>query len=299
MNQLTLQGYTVNKTGDTCKIFPMFSAPVMNTVNDMNGLSKEEELGLKEKLRVMELNDVNEKYKENYLDSYFVDLNISSQYPDWSVMIIRAMEFHDFTDCKSLLDMMEDCKFVFKYKHELERKFEEMLTWFITVKLGITTRLIPPYETDNKSVDLLGLYMVVEHDGGYRNVTDNNMWRVIEKDMGYEYHDGEFMRIISAMYLDVLVYYYSFKSVQEKVNDKEMIKEGESSSAGFREIRRSADAIQDEGAMDHYALYAGNDWEGAWKMHKKRRRFDFKQTMKAIDEANQSVLMYATKHNQV
>ncbi|KAM0044530.1 putative transcription factor & chromatin remodeling ARID family [Helianthus debilis subsp. tardiflorus] len=195
--------------------------------------------------------------------------------------------------------MMEDSKFVFKYKHELKIKFEEMLTWFITLKLGISTRPIPPYATNNKRLDLLGLYMVVERDGGYRNVTDNNMWPVIAKDMGYEYHDGEFMRIIYAMYLDVLVYYYWFKSVQGKAIDKEMIREGESSSAGYHERRMSADAVQDEAAMEHYALYAGNDWEGAWKMHKKHRRFDFKQAMKTVDEANQSVLVYATKHNQL
>ncbi|KAJ0921166.1 hypothetical protein HanPSC8_Chr05g0188371 [Helianthus annuus] len=131
MNQLTMQGFTVNKTGDTCKIFPMFSPPVVNMVNEISGLSKEEELGLKEKQRVMNLNDVNEKHKESYLNSYFEDLNVSSQESDWSVMIIRAMEFKDFIDCKALLEMMEDGKFVFQYKHELERKFEEMLKWFI------------------------------------------------------------------------------------------------------------------------------------------------------------------------
>ncbi|KAM0065251.1 putative transcription factor & chromatin remodeling ARID family [Helianthus debilis subsp. tardiflorus] len=131
-------------------------------------------------------------------------------------MIIRAMEFHYFTDCKSLLEMMEDSKFVFKYKHELERKFEEMLTWFITVKLGITARPIPPHTADNKKMNLLDLYMIVERDGGYRSVTDNNIWLVIAKDMGYEYHDGEFMRIVYAMYLDVLVYYYRFKSFKKR-----------------------------------------------------------------------------------
>ncbi|MFS7952933.1 putative transcription factor & chromatin remodeling ARID family [Helianthus anomalus] len=122
-------------------------------------------------------------------------------------MIIHAMEFQDFSDCKSLLEMMENGEFVFKYKHELEEKFEDMFTWFITVKLGISTRPIPPNAADNKKVDLLGLHMVVERDGGYRNVTDNNMWPMVAKVMGYEYHDGEFMRIIYAMNLDVLVYY--------------------------------------------------------------------------------------------
>ncbi|KAM0046098.1 putative transcription factor & chromatin remodeling ARID family [Helianthus debilis subsp. tardiflorus] len=265
---------------------------MVNRVNEIYGLSKEEELGLKEKQRVMDLNDVNEKHKESYLNSYFEDLNLSSQEPDWSLMIIRAMEFNDFTDCKSLLEMMEDSIFVFKYKHELERKFEEILTWFITIKLGITTRPIP-LTADNKKMDLLGLYMIVERDGGYRSVTDDNLWPVIAKD------HGEYMRIIYAMYLDVLVYYYRFKSVQEKVIDKEIMKEGEPSSAGCHERSSSVDAVKYEAAMDHYALYTGNDWEGAWKTHKKRRIFDFKEAMKAVDEANRNVLMYAAKHNQV
>ncbi|KAJ0747617.1 putative transcription factor interactor and regulator CCHC(Zn) family [Helianthus annuus] len=296
MNQLTLQGFTVNKTGDTCKIFPMFSPPVVNTVNEITRLSKEEELGLKEKERVMNLNDVNEKYKEGYLNSYFEDLHVSSHETDWSVMI-RAMEFKDFNDCKALLEMMEDGKFVFQYKHELERKFEEMLQWFITVKLGITTRPIPPQMVDNWKIDLLSLYMIVERDGGYRSVTDDNLWPVIAKDMGYEYQDGEYMRIIYAMYLDVLVYYYRFKDIQEKAHDKEMMKERELSSEGCHGRSVSAEAVKDVAAMDHYALYAGNDWEGAWNMHKKRRKFDFKEARKAVDEANKSVLMFAAKHN--
>ncbi|KAM0042755.1 putative transcription factor interactor and regulator CCHC(Zn) family [Helianthus debilis subsp. tardiflorus] len=103
LDQLTLQGYTVNKSGNTCKIFPMFSTPVMNSMNDMNGLTKEEELGLKEKQGVIDASTMNDEYKEKYLNSYFEDLNLSSQEQDWSLMIIRAMEFHDFADCKSLL----------------------------------------------------------------------------------------------------------------------------------------------------------------------------------------------------
>ncbi|MFS7888340.1 putative transcription factor & chromatin remodeling ARID family [Helianthus anomalus] len=194
--------------------------------------------------------------------------------------------------------MIEDGEFVFKYKHELEGKFEEMLTWFINVKLGISTRPIPPFAADNKKVDLLGLYMVVERDGGYRNVTNNNLWPVVAKDMGYEYHDGEFMRIIYAMYLDVLVYYHKFKGVQERVIDKEVV-EHNAGPSEFSHERRSDGDVQDAEAYQHYALFAGNDWEGVMKMQKKRRRFDFNQARKAVDEANRSVLMYASKHNQV
>ncbi|KAF5821960.1 putative transcription factor & chromatin remodeling ARID family [Helianthus annuus] len=127
--------------------------------------------------------------------------------------------------------------------------------------MGISSRPIPPFTPDDRRIDLLGLYVIVERDGGYRSVTDDNLWPAIAKDLGYEYQDGEFMRIIYAMYLDVLIYYYRFKSIQEKVIDKEIIREGESSSTtgGCHERRRSADAAHEEAAMDHYALYAGND----------------------------------------
>ncbi|MFS7970675.1 putative transcription factor & chromatin remodeling ARID family [Helianthus anomalus] len=58
---------------------------------------------------------------------------------------------------------------------------------------------------------------MVERDGGYRSVTVNNLWPAIAKDLGFKYQDGDFIRVIYAMYLDVLIYYYRFKSIQEKV----------------------------------------------------------------------------------
>ncbi|MFS8006538.1 hypothetical protein Hanom_Chr14g01250361 [Helianthus anomalus] len=48
----------------------MFSTPITNSVNNLNGLTKEEEIGLKEKQRVMDLSVVNDAHKENYLKYY-------------------------------------------------------------------------------------------------------------------------------------------------------------------------------------------------------------------------------------
>ncbi|MFS7993811.1 putative transcription factor & chromatin remodeling ARID family [Helianthus anomalus] len=175
-----------------------------------------------------------------------------------------------------------------------------MVGWFLNEKMGIASRPIPPLMPNERWINLLDLYVMVERDGGYRSVTNDNLWPAIAKDFGFEYQDGELIRIIYAMYLDVLIYYYRFKSVQEKVFDKEIIREGESSSkiGGGHEKRRSADTTHEEAATEHYALYAGNSWEGTWNLHKKRRRFNFNEARKAVDEANYSVLMYATKHNQ-
>ncbi|KAF5755957.1 putative transcription factor & chromatin remodeling ARID family [Helianthus annuus] len=259
LDQLTLQGFTVRKSGDTCKIFPVFSSPVINTVNDVSGLTKEDELGLREKQRIIELCSVNEEFEENYLNSYFESLNVSNDDEnDWSRMIIRALEFHDFADCKALLDMIDDRDFVFKYKYDLEKKFEEMVGWFLNEKMGISSRPIPPLMSDERRIDLLGLYVMVERDGGYQSVTNDNLWPTIAKDLGFEYQDGDFMRIVYAMYLDVLIYYYRFKSIQERVYDKEVTKEGESSITGEGQEGRSADSAPEEAATEHYALYAGN-----------------------------------------
>ncbi|KAJ0698018.1 putative transcription factor interactor and regulator CCHC(Zn) family [Helianthus annuus] len=296
MNQLTLQGFTVKKSGDTCRIYPMFSSPTLNTINEVSGLSKEEELGPKEIQKVLNLNDVNERYKHDYLNSYFETLNVSNEHEfDWSRMIIRALEFNEFTDCKALLDMIDDRDFVFKYKHDLEMKFEIMVGLFLKEKMGITSRAIPPLMDDGRKINLLSLYIMVEKDGGYQSVTVDNLWPAIAKDPGFEYQDGDFIRIIYAMYLDVLVFYYKFKSVQKKVQDKEMVEQEGSSMAGNDRTRRSksadADLTQEDGATEHYALYARNSWNGSWNLQKKRRRFNFSEARKAVDEANRSVMM--------
>ncbi|KAJ0545783.1 putative transcription factor & chromatin remodeling ARID family [Helianthus annuus] len=139
-------------------------------------------------------------------------------------MILQAMKFNEFQDCKALLEMLEDVDYVRKYKFNLEIKFDEMVDWFIKKKLEISTRPIPAYASDNRKVNLLELYMVVKREGGHRNVTANNLWVVVAKDMGFDYQDGEFMRLMYAMYLDVLVYYYKFKSTRQNVFEKETVK---------------------------------------------------------------------------
>ncbi|MFS7914526.1 putative transcription factor & chromatin remodeling ARID family [Helianthus anomalus] len=205
--------------------------------------------------------------------------------------------------------MLEDTEYVCKYKYDLEIKFDEMLEWFIKTKLGISTRLIPAYSSDKRKVNLLELYVTMKREGGHKNVTPNNLWSVVAKDMGYNYIDDEFMRIIYAMYLDVLVYYYKFKTTQQNVCERETMRSKEYGSqsrnysdkrdpvAGLRERTMSDGCIPEEEG-DHYTLFAGNDWHGMKKLQK-RRRFDFKQVEKVVDEANRSVPMHSQKYNQV
>ncbi|MFS7928306.1 putative transcription factor & chromatin remodeling ARID family [Helianthus anomalus] len=174
-----------------------------------------------------------------------------------------------------------------------------MIDWFLRVKMGISSRPIPVIMGNNKRVNLLDHYMIFKREGGHRTVTSNNLWAMVSKDMRHEYEDGEYMRIVYAMYLDVLIYYYKFKSVQDNARDdrsrgaawnEEMAADG-----GRRTI--STGCIPDD-EREHYALFAGNDWTGMNKTQK-RRRFDFRKAEKAVNEANRSVLTNSRGYNPV
>ncbi|KAF5753761.1 putative transcription factor interactor and regulator CCHC(Zn) family [Helianthus annuus] len=332
LEQLTLQGFTVRKSGDSCKIFPMFSSPVVNSVNDTTGLSKEQELGLKEKERLHNMSGIDDEFKSDYLNSYFESLNVSEKEgEDWNLMILNSLEFHNFDDCKALMDMLDDREYVFKYKVILQKKFEDLVRWFLYDYMGITSRPIPPFTTDQKKIDLLSLYILVANDGGYREVTTENTWPIIAKDLGLGYEEGDHIRIVYAMYLDVLEYYYKFKTVQNKVQVKEMINEDAGMRKNCDRKSRSADMVQgsaaginqhDEGSSQeshrkirsagnthegaemnnqsmHYALFAEDGWADNWSARKRRKRFNFTHIRKAMEEANRSVMQKGSNITKV
>ncbi|MFS7979150.1 hypothetical protein Hanom_Chr10g00924021 [Helianthus anomalus] len=108
-------------------------------------MTREEEVGMLEKQSVMNNESDFVKYKTKFLNEYFENLDVSSNEPDWNVMILQSMQFKEFQDCKALLDMMDDGDYVRKYKFIIESKFDEMVDWFLTKKLEIMTRPIPSY----------------------------------------------------------------------------------------------------------------------------------------------------------
>ncbi|KAJ0914943.1 putative transcription factor & chromatin remodeling ARID family [Helianthus annuus] len=190
-DQLRTQGFTVKFTGDKCKLFPTFSIPLNNNINIRSGLTREEEMGVMEKQKMMNKESEFMMFKTNYLNNYFEKLEISSNEPDWNVMILQTMRFKEFLDCKALLDMIDNDEYVRKYKFILQTKFDEMVEWFITKKLGVTTRPIPAYASNNRRICLLDMYLIIEREGGHRYVTENNLWLMIAKEMGFEYSDGD------------------------------------------------------------------------------------------------------------
>ncbi|KAF5772480.1 putative transcription factor & chromatin remodeling ARID family [Helianthus annuus] len=154
-------------------------------------------------------------------------------------MILQSMKFKEFQDCKALLDMLDESEYVMKYKYVIEGKFEEMIEWFLQVKMGIYTRPVPVYMSNNKKVNLLELYMVVKREGGHRIVTSNNLWAMVSKDMGHNYEDGEYMRIVYAMYLDVIIYYYKFKTIPGNVRENQSRGVAENDDRAAEEGRRT------------------------------------------------------------
>ncbi|KAJ0956781.1 putative transcription factor & chromatin remodeling ARID family [Helianthus annuus] len=152
--------------------------------------------------------------------------------------------------------------------------------------------------------------MAVKREGGHRRITENSMWAMIAKDLGFDYNEGEFMRLIYAMYLDVLIYYYKYKSTQQMVQEKEVVK----SVVEPRRSRSDGDAVAEHDAdqtirdetnevpaskeAKHYAFYPGNDWQGIKRLQS-RRRFDFNWAKAAVDDANKSITMHSRKRNYV
>ncbi|KAJ0753035.1 putative transcription factor & chromatin remodeling ARID family [Helianthus annuus] len=284
-----------------------------------------EEVRMLEKQSVISKESEFVKYKTEFLNEYFENLNVSSNEPDWNIMILQAMQFKEFQHCNALLDMMNDGDYVRKYKFILESKFEEMGDWFLTKKLEVKTRPIPGKDEanscfclrqDNQKVSLLELYLVVEREGGHRRVTENNLWAMVAKDMGFEYGDGEFMLLMYAMYLDVLVYYHKFKTTQAKIQEKDVAEvretkmheveprgskiEGDDETGTVadrtKKIKGSCDDARND--TNHFAFYAGNDWQGLRKLHT-RRKFDCNRAKVTVDDANKSVLMHSYKQNYV
>ncbi|KAJ0811072.1 putative transcription factor & chromatin remodeling ARID family [Helianthus annuus] len=208
-----------------------------------------------------------------------------------------------------------DDEYVRKYKFIPDLKFYGVVDWFITKKLGVKTRPIPTYASNNHKVSLLDLYLVLEREGGHRRVTENNLWAMVAKDMGFEYSDGELMRLMYAMYLDVLIYYHKFKIIQSNVYDKEVTEEREtltskmdprgSQSKGEQAEQVAGQAEKDEvsqevaeNQLEHYALFASNDWWGMKRVNS-RRKFNFNRAKAVVDDANNSVLKHSRKHNYV
>ncbi|MFS7954968.1 putative transcription factor & chromatin remodeling ARID family [Helianthus anomalus] len=146
-----------------------------------------------------------------------------------------------------------------------------MVDWFLKEKLEITMRPLPAHASDNRKVSLLELYMAVKREGGHRRITKNSMWAMVAKDIGFDYNEGEYMGLIYATYLDVLVYYYKYKTTQQMVRKKEVVK----SVVEPRRSKSDRDVVAEHGAdqtvgnetnedsagkeAEHYAFYAGND----------------------------------------
>ncbi|MFS8027501.1 putative transcription factor & chromatin remodeling ARID family [Helianthus anomalus] len=179
-------------------------------------------------------------------------------------------------------------------------------------KLGITSRPLPAYASNNRKVCLLDLYLETEKEGGHRSITEYNLWPKMAKDLGFEYSDGELIRLIYVMYLDVLVYYYKFKVVQSKVSegdnaeDKEVLvskmdkRSSYSEGEDVKNDKEEDDCQEVAGSpKEHYAFFTNDGRNEIKRRRQARRIFDFNRAKAAVDAANESVLQHSRKLDYV
>ncbi|MFS7921735.1 hypothetical protein Hanom_Chr03g00240391 [Helianthus anomalus] len=95
---LITQGFTVKFVGDKCKLFPTFSIPLINKKSDQTGMTREEENGVLEKQYMISKESEHEKFKTEFLNEHLENLNLSTNEPDWNVLILQAMSFKEYQD---------------------------------------------------------------------------------------------------------------------------------------------------------------------------------------------------------
>uniref|UniRef100_A0A251SX07 Putative ARID DNA-binding domain-containing protein n=1 Tax=Helianthus annuus TaxID=4232 RepID=A0A251SX07_HELAN len=161
---------------------------------------------------------------------------------------------------------------------------------------------------DIRKVCLLDLYLETEKEGGHRSITEYNLWPKVAKDLGFEYSDGELIRLIYVMYLDVLVYYYKFNVVQSKVSegdnaeDKEVLVSKMDKRSSYSEGEDVKDDKEEDDCQEvagspkeHYAFFTNDGWNEIKRRRQARRIFDFNRAKAAVDAANESVLQHSRK----
>ncbi|KAI3826013.1 hypothetical protein L1987_00053 [Smallanthus sonchifolius] len=114
----------------------------------------------------------------------------------------------------------------FAYRTLLRVRFKEMLGWFLQEYLLIPEeRPIPPTIDDNKEVELLDLYLVVQRKVGQRSVSARDLGAVIAKDLEFDYDKAYMMRVIYAKYLVILENSHRLYKAEEKEKKNKTQKE--------------------------------------------------------------------------
>ncbi|MFS7903646.1 putative transcription factor & chromatin remodeling ARID family [Helianthus anomalus] len=96
-----------------------------------------------------------------------------------------------------------------------------MVIWLLHTHSIIPDRRPIPLKVDEGHfIDLLYLYLVVKCEGGQENVTEQNTWALIAKDLSFNWDEGHVIRVIYVEYIDVLEYnYVKAKSTSAVSND--------------------------------------------------------------------------------
>ncbi|KAL8226215.1 hypothetical protein R6Q57_018772 [Mikania cordata] len=126
---------------------------------------------------VNEVIDIGERFEEDYLNDYFekLDEEISNEVlivgdvnPDDSFFNPIAVD--SLEACYLFFEMLEEPKYVVKYKRQLQRQIVEVIEWFF-IQIGQPDKEhYPPMLPNGEEVELLDLYMFVKVVGGYNNV---------------------------------------------------------------------------------------------------------------------------------
>ncbi|MFS7984084.1 putative transcription factor & chromatin remodeling ARID family [Helianthus anomalus] len=75
--------------------------------------------------------------------------------------------------------------------------FEEVINWFMPCYLGICKEAeMPPTLHNGKPVNLITLYQVVKDYGGFKKVIEDDAWKKIAVQCGFDCKDAQEVKIV-------------------------------------------------------------------------------------------------------
>ncbi|KAM0070889.1 putative transcription factor & chromatin remodeling ARID family [Helianthus debilis subsp. tardiflorus] len=132
---------------------------------------------------------------------------------------------------KDLITLHEELK---NHQRFFDAPFEEILIWFISDFLGIVCeKAMPPELIDGRELSLILLHRIVKLNGGFKEVTEKNLWDVIAAKYGYEPDDAYEVKVAYIYYLELVEWYFDF--MRNERGKKANVMAGNSNNNGWLE----------------------------------------------------------------
>ncbi|MFS8008085.1 putative transcription factor interactor and regulator CCHC(Zn) family [Helianthus anomalus] len=113
--------------------------------------------------------------------------------------------------CLETIDLITLHEELVNHPKFYDATFEDIIIWFVPCFLGIVKECVmPPTLLDGRDVSLILLNRVVNGDGGFKKVMENDTWNEIAFKCGYDPDDAQVVKIAYIYYLELVEWYFDY-----------------------------------------------------------------------------------------